>query len=79
MKKTAAIFVLVLFSAVAIAQVGNQASLEGTVTDSTGAVVPGATLSATSTSTKMAAVFFMALSVPPRRLHCPDAAGHGLP
>lgn len=51
MKKTAAIFVLVLFSAVAIAQVGNQASLEGTVTDSTGAVVPGATLSATNTAT----------------------------
>ncbi|MGZ7029644.1 MAG: outer membrane beta-barrel protein, partial [Terriglobales bacterium] len=58
MKKTAAIFVLVLFSAVAIAQLGNQASLEGTVTDSTGAVVPNVAVKLTNTGT--GAVFTIA-------------------
>ncbi|MGZ4837451.1 MAG: TonB-dependent receptor domain-containing protein [Terriglobales bacterium] len=58
MKKTAAIFVLVLFSAFAIAQIGNQASLEGTVTDSTGAVVPNVAVKLTNTGT--GAVFTIA-------------------
>lgn len=40
-----------LFTVVALAQVGNQASLEGTVTDSSGAVVPAATLTATNSAT----------------------------
>src|SRR4051794_28515544 len=40
-----------LICAGAWAQVGNQASLEGTVTDSSGAVVPNATVKLTNTGT----------------------------
>ncbi|HZQ91406.1 MAG TPA: TonB-dependent receptor [Terriglobales bacterium] len=43
-------FVL-LFAACALAQLGNQGTLQGTVTDPSGAVVPGARLTATNTAT----------------------------
>ncbi len=42
---------LLLGSVASIAQVGNQASLEGTITDSTGAVVPGVAVKLNNTGT----------------------------
>jgi outer membrane receptor protein involved in Fe transport len=42
---------LTLLCTAAVAQVGNQASLEGTVTDSSGAVVPNAAIKLTNTGT----------------------------
>ena len=44
-------FVCLLLAVVALAQVGNQASLEGTVTDTTGAVVPNVAIKLTNTGT----------------------------
>ena len=48
------VFAISLFSVAALAQVGNQASLEGTVTDSSGAVVPNAAIKLTNTGTGIA-------------------------
>jgi len=43
-----------LFSTVVFAQVGNQASVEGTVTDPSGAVVPNVAIKLTNTGTGIA-------------------------
>src|SRR5690348_15739325 len=48
---SACVFLLCLISVLAFAQTGNQGTIEGTVTDPSGAVVPGATITATNTAT----------------------------
>jgi hypothetical protein len=45
------VVVLLLFTVAALAQVGNQGSLEGTVSDASGALVPNASLTATNNAT----------------------------
>ena len=47
----ACVLAALLFTVVALAQTGNQGSLEGTMTDSSGAVVPAVTVKLTNTGT----------------------------
>jgi hypothetical protein len=53
MTKAGVLFTLTLFATVAIAQTGGEGGIQGTVTDSTGAVVPDAVVTATAESSNV--------------------------
>jgi Carboxypeptidase regulatory-like domain len=53
MTRVGVLFTLTLFATVAIAQTGGEGGIQGTVTDSTGAVVPDAVVTATAESSNV--------------------------